>query len=267
MESCCARFRDGSSAHAWVPEGTEHDITMEVLDEGFEPLTSALVQMGDRVMLTDDEGKVSFPCIQGAAVKVFAEDHETQWIDSLDCTKGAMTVVLNALEVRISEAVVEEAREIGGVPPSEVMEPRTIQAIPSSTGIPDLMSSLKTSAAVRSNTEGQKGIISRGGNYDQACIAVDGFPMVNSTHLFGLLSMFQTSAIRGVELFVNDKPIGISSNLGTVVHVSLNEQFTPEPLWSGNVLSSVIASEFQFQRSGPIAFYRQRTPQPELIQV
>ena len=64
-------------------------------------------------MFTDDEGKVSFPCIQGAAVKVFAEDHETQWIDSLDCTKGAMTVVLNALEVRISEAVVEEAREIG----------------------------------------------------------------------------------------------------------------------------------------------------------
>ena len=119
--------------------------TMEVLDEGSDPLTSALVQMGDSVMFTDAEGKVSFPCIQGAAVKVFAEDHETQWIDSLDCTKGAMTVVLNALEVRISEAVVEEAREIGGVPPSEVMDARTIQAIPSSTGIPDLMSSLKTS--------------------------------------------------------------------------------------------------------------------------
>ena len=242
--------------------------TMEVLDEGSDPLTSALVQMGDRVMFTDDEGKVSFPCIQGAAVKVFAEDHETQWIDSLDCTKGAMTVVLNALEVRISEAVVEEAREIGGVPPSEVMDARTIQAIPSSTGIPDLMSSLKTSAAVRSNTEGQKGIISRGGNYDQACIAVDGFPMVNSTHLFGLLSMFQTSAIRGAELFVNDKPIGISSNLGTVIHVSLNEQFTPEPQWSGNVLSSVIASEFQFQRSGPTAFYQVsgRRSNLELIQ-
>ena len=59
--------------------------------------------------------------------------------------------------------------------------------------------------------------------------------MVNSTHLFGLLSMFQTSAIRGAELFVNDKPIGISSNLGTVVHVSLNGQFTPEPQWSGNI--------------------------------
>lgn len=242
--------------------------TMEVLDESSVPLPHALVQMGDRVMFTDDEGKVSFPCIPGAVVKVFAEDRETQWIDSLDCTKGALKLVLNALEVRIAEAVVEEAREIGGVPPSEIMDARTIQATPSSTGIPDLMSSLKTSAAIRSNTEGQKGIVSRGGNYDQACIAVDGFPMVNSTHLFGLLSMFQTSAIRGAELFVNDKPIGISSNLGTVVHVSLKEQFTPEPQWSGNLLSSVIASELQFQRSGPTSFYQVsgRRSNLELIQ-
>ena len=55
--------------------------------------------------------------------------------------KGNMTVVLKALEVRISEAVVEEVRDIGGVPPTEIMDARNIGEIPSSTGIPDLMSS------------------------------------------------------------------------------------------------------------------------------
>lgn len=237
-----------------MAQSAANDFTVEVLDEEATPVFNALVQMGEQVMFTDGDGKVSFPCVEGVVVKVFAEDHETQWMDSVDCQKGNMTVVLKALEVRISEAVVEEVRDIGGVPPTEIMDARNIEEIPSSTGIPDLMSSLKTSAAIRSNTEGQKGIVSRGGNYDQACIAVDGFPIVNSTHLFGLLSMFQTSAIRGAELFINDKPIGISSNLGTVVHVSLNEQFSPGPQWSGNVLSSVIASELQIQRSAPNTF-------------
>ena len=63
MESCCARFRDGSSAHAWVPEGTEHDIYHGSVGRRVRAF-NVLVQMGDSVMFTDAEGKVSFPCIK-----------------------------------------------------------------------------------------------------------------------------------------------------------------------------------------------------------
>ena len=56
-----------------MAQSTPNDFTVEVLDEEATPVFNALVQMGEQVMFTDGDGKVSFPCIEGVVVKVFTK--------------------------------------------------------------------------------------------------------------------------------------------------------------------------------------------------
>lgn len=220
-----------------------------VLDVDSLPLAQAMVQTAEAVVgFTDDQGQLVWDCEGVTSLRVVADGFETASLDPFECTGRPVEVVLQPLERALETAVVEESRESTGARPAEVLDAKRIESVPSSTGIPDLLGTLKTSASVGSNVEGQKGIVSRGGNYDQASILVDGFPLMNATHLFGMLSMFPTGSVSDVRLFVNDKPIDQSFSLGTVVQVGLNESFAPEVKHSGQVLSSVIASEALLQR-------------------
>ena len=232
------------------------ETTVVVMDSDSVPLTQAALQVDDQVVFTNALGQATLLCEGVSVLKVFAEGHQSLLLDPFTCNGLKWTVTLTPLEVAIGEVVVEEALEINGVLPALTMSAREVEAVPSSSGIPDLLTSLKTTASVSSNVEGQKGIVSRGGNYDQATVRADGFPLMNSTHLFGLLSMFPNSTVERVEIFPNEKPIDCGTTLGSVVEVSFKERFSSEKRHSSQILSSAIASEIQVERSDGRSFFQ-----------
>ncbi len=120
-----------------------------------------------------------------------------------------------------------------------------INQIPSAAGVSDIFSTLKTQPGVQSNTEGQKGLIIRGGNYDQSTTYVDGVPIVGSSHLFGLLSMFQTDCIEEVNLYNGYKPLKYGGTLGSAIEINLSEEFSKEGINSGSIKSSFISTQVQ----------------------
>ena len=63
---------------------------------------------------------------------------------------------------------------VHGARPAEVLDAKRIESVPSSTGIPDLLGTLKTSASVGSNVEGQRAS-SRAEATTMTSILVDGF--------------------------------------------------------------------------------------------
>lgn len=247
---CLTVLATGMLGHSWA----QAPRTLTVLDADSIPLAQAMVQIGDQVRFTNSLGMLQVTCEGTTTLKVVAVGFETMLVDPFPCHEANLTVVMKPLGWALEEVVVEEERESTGIRPSEIMDAKRIESVPSSTGIPDLLGSLKTSASIGSNVEGQKGLVSRGGNYDQACILVDGFPIMNSTHLFGMLSMFPTGSIADVRLYVNDKPIDQGFTLGSVVQVALNDSFSVEPSHSGKVLSSVIASEALYRHTSDKAF-------------
>ena len=85
---------------------------------------------------------------------------------------------------------------------------------------------------------------------------------MNSTQL---LSMFPNS--QRVGFFANEKPIDCGTTLGSVVEVSFKERFSKEKGHSGQILSSVIASEIQVESpmKGPF-FSLERRSNLEVIQ-
>lgn len=232
------------------------ETTVVVMDSDSVPLTQAALQVDDQVVFTNALGQATLLCEGVSVLKVFAEGHQSLLLDPFTCNGLKWTVTLTPLEVAIGEVVVEEALEINGVLPALTMSSREIEAVPSSSGIPDLLTSLKTTASVSSNVEGQKGIVSRGANYDQTSMRADGFPLMNSTHLFGLLSMFPNSTVERVEIFANEKPIDCGTTLGSVVEVSFKERFSSEERHSSQILSSAIASEIQVERSDERSFFQ-----------
>ena len=62
-----ARFCGRLCSHALVTHGTVDTQRFHRggVDEEATPVFNALVQMGEQVMFTDGDGKVSFPCIEG----------------------------------------------------------------------------------------------------------------------------------------------------------------------------------------------------------
>lgn len=238
------------------PWAQSDPLKLTVMDADSIPLTQAMVEVGDQIGFTNDLGEWSVICQGATRLRIVAVGFETLLMDPFVCIGTSLTLVMEPLQWALEEAIVEENREMSEMGMEESMNAKDIEAVPSSTGIPDLLGSLKTSASVGSNTEGQKGLVSRGGNYDQSSVLVDGFPVMNATHLFGMLSMFPTGGISDVRLFVNDKPIDQGYTLGSVVQVSLNESFSGETQYKGKLLSSVIASEAVCQRVGEKAFFQ-----------
>ena len=124
--------------------GTDLQTTVVVMDLDSVPLAQAAVQVDDLLVFTDASGQATLLCKGASVLKVFAEGHQSFLLDPFACNGRTWTVTLTPLEVTIGEVVVEEARETNGVQPALTMSAIDIEAVPSSTGIPDLLTSLKT---------------------------------------------------------------------------------------------------------------------------
>ena len=98
-----------------------------------------------------------------------------------------------------------------------------IKWAPSLAGESNIMSVLKTLPGVSAGKEGSSELFVRGGSYDQNQILLDKSPVYNLNHAFGLLSVFNSSAIKNVTLFKEGIPSEFGGRLSSVLDVSVKE--------------------------------------------
>lgn len=98
-----------------------------------------------------------------------------------------------------------------------------IKWAPSLVGESNLMTVLKTLPGVSAGKEGSSELFVRGGSHDQNLILLDKSPVYNLNHAFGLLSVFNSSAIKYVSLFKEGIPSEFGGRLSSVVDVSVRE--------------------------------------------
>ncbi len=110
------------------------------------------------------------------------------------------------------------------------------------TGNGDLISSLQLSAGVQTGLDGTTGYFVRGGNADQNQVLLDEATLYNPSHLFGLVSVFNSSAIKRASLLKGGFPAAYGDYLSSVLDVNMkdgsNQQFGSE-LQIGTIASSV----------------------------
>lgn len=119
--------------------------------------------------------------------------------------------------------VSEKNVSLGDRSSSVQMPVEQIERIPAILGEPDVLKALTLLPGVSGGTEGSANIFVRGGTPDQNLILLDGAPVYNVNHLFGFLSLFNTDAIRHVELFKSEFPARYGGRLSSVLKVDMKE--------------------------------------------
>lgn len=145
--------------------------------------------------------------------------------------------------VIVSEAADKNIRE------SEMsvvkISPKNIKAIPVIFGEQDIIKTLQLLPGVNAGTEGSSGFYVRGGAADQNLIILDEAPVYSAYHLLGFFSVFNSDAIKDLELYKGNAPASYGGRLSSVLDIQMNEGNSKRFSTSGGIglLSSRLTIE------------------------
>ncbi len=98
-----------------------------------------------------------------------------------------------------------------------------VKKLPVLFGEVDVLKTLQLLPGVQSGSEGSTGFFVRGGAQDQNLIILDDAIVYNASHLFGFFSVFNSDAIKNVELYKGDFPAKYGGRLSSVVDITLKD--------------------------------------------
>jgi hypothetical protein len=128
------------------------------------------------------------------------------------------------------------------------LDMKEISQVPVLFGEKDILKSIQLLPGVKSAGEGNSGFFVRGGNADQNLVLLDEAPVYNASHLLGFFSVFNSQAIKDVQLYKGGMPAEYGGRLSSVLDVTMNDGNNKEYEVSGGL--GLIASNLTVQ--GPI---------------
>lgn len=100
---------------------------------------------------------------------------------------------------------------------------QAIKKMPAFLGEADLMKVVQLLPGFSSGSEGNSGLYVRGGSADQNLVLLDEAPIYNASHLFGFFSVFNTDAVRNVEVYKSGMPSYYGGRLSSIIDVTQKE--------------------------------------------
>ena len=105
-----------------------------------------------------------------------------------------------------------------GIIPGEI-----IDRVPTVGGENDVVRTAQLLAGVQSGADGFGGLSVRGGGVDQNLYLLDGVPVYNALHGFGVYSVYNSDAVSSVQLLRGDFPARYGGRLSSVLDVRIRE--------------------------------------------
>ena len=100
---------------------------------------------------------------------------------------------------------------------------KELKAIPAFMGEVDLIKAIQLLPGVQTIGEGTSGMYVRGGNHDQNLILLDESIVYNASHLLGIFSVFNSDAIKDVQLYKGGIPAIYGGRLSSVLDIRMKE--------------------------------------------
>lgn len=98
-----------------------------------------------------------------------------------------------------------------------------IKNAPALFGEADVMKAIQLLPGVQGGAEGTSGLYVRGGGADENLILLDGVPIYNVDHMFGLFSVFQPEAVKKVTFYKGSFPSRYSGRISSIIDVRTND--------------------------------------------
>ena len=152
----------------------------------------------------------------------------------------------------LNEVTIYGNREILGVRGSQMsavdIPIEQIKAVPAMFGETDVLKALQLLPGVQAGTEATAGLYVRGGNPDENLLLLDGVPVYNVNHMFGMFSVFNPDAIKNVTLYKGSFPAHYYGRLSSVVDIRMKDGDLNE--YHGNASIGLVSSKINLE--GPI---------------
>jgi len=123
-----------------------------------------------------------------------------------------------------------------------------IKKTPMLLGETDVIKAMQLLPGVQSGSEGFNGLYVRGGSPDQNLVILDGVPVYNISHLFGIFSVFNADALKNVTLIKGGFPAQYGGRLSSVLDIRMKEGNLKKFEGEGSI--GLISSKLTLQ--GPI---------------
>lgn len=128
-------------------------------------------------------------------------------------------IQLNDIEISDKKERTISTSKVGAIS----IDPLRINSFPILGGESDILKFLHSLPGISQGKEGTSGLHVRGGSPDQNLILIDGVPIYNINHLFGFLSVFNTDAVKKIDIYKDGIPATYTGRLSSVVDVYLKE--------------------------------------------
>ncbi len=159
---------------------------------------------------------------------------------------------LSDIKMQTDEVVITSERTDRNVKSTEMsrieISGDKIKELPVILGEPDVLKAITLLPGIKSGGEASTGFYVRGGGPDQNLVLMDEGVIYNPSHLLGFLSVFNTDAIRNVEVIKGGMPAQYGGRLSSILNVSLKEGNNQKYQVNGGI--GLIASRVSVE--GPI---------------
>jgi outer membrane receptor for ferrienterochelin and colicin len=143
-------------------------------------------------------------------------------LDANKVLEVELTPSLTLQEIVVTDRLPLATGPSGSISSGEFI-PEDMEAMPALGGESDILRLSYTLPGVQTGADGIGGMAVRGGNIDQNLILLDGVPVYNSTHLLGIYSVFNSSAIRSAQLVKGGFPARYGGRVSSVLDVRTKE--------------------------------------------
>lgn len=177
--------------------------------------------------LTNNYGFYSLTLPQGSYTvefRVSGMETMTKEVDLVQDIRLDVELGSNLLEI---EAVVVSAKAEENVKSTKIgqleLDINEIKTLPAFMGEVDVIKTIQLLPGVSSAAEGGQGFYVRGGGPDQNLVLLDESVVYNAAHLFGFFSVFNSDAIKSVNLIKGGMPANFGGRMSSVLEVNMNE--------------------------------------------
>lgn len=163
-------------------------------------------------------------------------------------SSGKLNIDMAVDIIALQEVTVESDRDINvknvqmGVSKINIEEVKTVPIV---LGEKDIMKIATTKAGVQTVGEGAAGFNVRGGKADQNLILINDAPIYNASHFFGFFSVFNSDAIKSMDLFKSGIPARYGGRLSSVFDIQAKDANMKK--FSGNGGISPITSKLTLE--------------------
>lgn len=163
-----------------------------------------------------------------------------------------LDISLNEENLQLEDVVVTARRKDENIQSVEMSMERLpvqmVKKLPSFMGEVDVLRTITLLPGIQSGGEGSSGLYVRGGGPDQNLLILDEAPVYNASHLLGFFSVFNSDAIKDIQVYKGGIPAQYGGKASSVIDIRMNDGNTKE--FSGKAGIGNISSRLTLE--GPI---------------